>query len=140
MTTTPTKTTVLMAGAVLLAALALSTQAEARVKGPALDSFTAGCLSLQNDSDGLIAEYKNASMARREEILAKLRNIGQTWIDIGCKAVFGDISLLVLTPHGLRNGIMKDQLVAPPADPAPNHPQPEAPPVSTMGENTPSFL
>jgi hypothetical protein len=133
MTTTLTKTTIVLAGAVLLAGLGLGTEAQARVKGPVFDSFSAGCLSLQTESDGLVAEYKNASEARREEILAKLRNIGQTWIDIGCKAVFGDISLMVLTPHGLRNGITKDMLVAPPADPAPDHPQPETAPAGKTG-------
>src|SRR5690606_39959058 len=64
-----------------------------RINAPALDSFSAGCLQLQNDADRLIAEYKSASMARREAILQQLRNIGSDWINIGCKAVFGSIAL-----------------------------------------------
>jgi hypothetical protein len=90
--------------------LTLSEPAFARIKGPALDSFSAGCLALQTAGDQLIAEYKNASNARREEILQQLRNNGRTWREIGCQAVFGDISRLVLTPGGLRNGITWDML------------------------------
>ena len=71
------------------------TPAAARVNGPVFDSFSAGCLSLQNDSDSLVGEYKNATPARREEIIGQLRNIGSTWNQIGCKAVFGSISMIV---------------------------------------------
>lgn len=82
----------LLAALLVLPVLA-PVEAQARINGPALDSFSAGCLLLQNDADRLIAEYKNASMARREEILQQLRNIGSDWINIGCKAVFGSIAL-----------------------------------------------
>ena len=71
-------------------------EAQARINGPVLDSFSAGCLMLQNKSDALIAEYKNATNARREEILQELRNNGRDWINLGCRAVFGDISRMVI--------------------------------------------
>lgn len=73
-------------------------EAQARINGPVLDSFSAGCLMLQNKGDALIAEYKNATNARREEILQELRNNGRDWINIGCRAVFGDISRMVILP------------------------------------------
>ena len=76
----------------------LPAESYARIKGPVGDTFSAGCLQLQNAADALRAEYKTASMARREEILQKLRNIGSDWIAIGCRAVFGSIALTVRPP------------------------------------------
>lgn len=85
----------------LLAAIALSpVQAYARINGAVFDSFSLECLALQNKGDRLRAEYRNASNARREEILAELRSNGMTWIQIGCRGVFGDISKHVVLPQG----------------------------------------
>ncbi len=85
----------LLALALFAGASTAATPASARVNGPVFDTFSAGCLSLQNDADSLIGEYKNATPARREEIIGQLRNIGSTWNQIGCKAVFGSIALTV---------------------------------------------
>lgn len=71
--------------------LALSSIAEARINGPRLDSFSIGCGLLQDEADRLIDEYRNASEDRRGEILTRLREIGRTWVDIGCGSVFGTI-------------------------------------------------
>lgn len=88
---------VFAAAALTLAAAALSGTADARVKGPRLDSLSAGCGILQDEADRLRAEYanQNTSNARREEILTRLRQIGRDWNNIGCRAVFGDISIRV---------------------------------------------
>jgi hypothetical protein len=63
---------------IAVASLALVTVASspalARIKGPVLDSLSFQCLQLQNKSDALIAEYKNATNARREEILTGVRS------------------------------------------------------------------
>ena len=88
------------AAAMAIALISISTLAPspalARINGPVGDTFSAGCLTLQNKGDALIAEYKNASNERREQILAELRSNGTTWRQIGCQAVFGDISRIVL--------------------------------------------
>ena len=88
------------AAAIVIALISISTLAPgpafARISGPVGDTFSAGCLTLQNKGDALIAEYKNASNERREQILAELRSNGTTWRQIGCQAVFGDISRIVL--------------------------------------------
>ena len=95
-----------------LAALALAlfagsgiaaTPASARVNGPVFDSFSAACLSLQSQADDLRAEYsrvgrENPYSPRLGEILAELRNIGGSWNQIGCGAVFGSIALSVVQP------------------------------------------
>jgi hypothetical protein len=83
-----------MGAALAAGSLGVAVPAEARVNGPRLDSLSIGCGALQDEADRLIAEYKNASNARREEILARLRNIGSDWHAI-CKGVFGSISLTV---------------------------------------------
>jgi hypothetical protein len=90
---------------------------------PGGDSFQQGCRAIQDYTDGLIAEYKTASDARREEILAELRNWGMTWIQIGCRAVFGDISArIILPPRGLLDDVPlvtvaeADEAVAAPAE------------------------
>lgn len=82
----------------------------ARMKNPELNSLGAACWDLQSQNDKLIAEYKNASNERREELLQQIRNNGRTWRQIGCQGAYGDISMLVLTPGGLRNGITWDML------------------------------
>lgn len=91
------KTRLLVLSVVAIATLALPQTAFARINGPVADSFSAGCLMLQNKADALRAEYanENTTNARREEILSELRNTGQTWIQIGCRAVFGSISIRV---------------------------------------------
>jgi hypothetical protein len=85
---------------IAVASLALVTVASspalARIKGPVLDSLSFQCLQLQNKSDALIAEYKNATNARREEILTELRNNGRVWREIGCQAVYGNIAMIRL--------------------------------------------
>ena len=71
------------------------TPASARVKGPVGDSFSAGCLVLQNQYDDLLSEYKNATPARSLEIINEMRNANTTWNQIGCGAVFGNIAYRV---------------------------------------------
>lgn len=73
--------------------VAFGSTAEARINGPRLDSFSIGCGLLQDEADRLIDEYRNASEDRRGEILTRLREIGGTWIDIGCGSVFGNIAI-----------------------------------------------
>lgn len=118
------KTRLLVLGVVAIAAVALPQAAFARINGPVADSFSAGCLLLQNKADALRAEYANPNTtdARREDILAELRNTGQTWIQIGCRAVFGSISIREAnyvplvdtgTPH-------HDLALAPPSTPPGN--------------------
>ena len=119
-----TKTSLIVLSVAAIVTLALPQTAYARINGPVADSFSAGCLMLQNKADALRAEYANANTtnARREEILAELRNTGQTWIQIGCRAVFSSISIRVAnyvplvdtgTPH-------HDLALAPPAAPPGN--------------------
>ncbi|HEY9011515.1 MAG TPA: hypothetical protein VIN06_10885 [Devosia sp.] len=70
----------------------------ARISKPGLDSLSQECFRVQTESDKLVAEYKNASNARREQILVELRKLGSYWIAAGCKALFGDISKLQRLP------------------------------------------
>lgn len=118
------KTRLLVLSVVAIATLALPQTAFARINGPVADSFSAGCLLLQNKADALRAEYANPNTtdARREDILTELRNTGQTWIQIGCRAVFGSIAIRVanyvpLVDTGTPN---HDLAVAPPSAPAGN--------------------
>jgi len=69
--------------------------AHARAKVVGLDSHAIACRTLQQHGDALIAEYRNATPARREAIIAELRNNGRDWIAIGCKERFGSISLKI---------------------------------------------
>lgn len=80
------------------------------MNNPELNSLGAVCWNLQSQNDKLIAEYKNASNERREELLQQIRNNGRKWRQIGCQGAYGDISRIVLTPGGLRNGITWDML------------------------------
>jgi hypothetical protein len=75
-----------------------TTPAMARIKKPGLDSLSQECFRVQTESDKLVAEYKDASNARREQILVELRELGSYWIAAGCKALFGDISKLQRRP------------------------------------------
>jgi hypothetical protein len=70
--------------------------AMARIKKPGLDSVSQECFRVQTASDKLIAEYKNASNARRDEILTELRKLGSYWRAAGCQALFGNIAKVVL--------------------------------------------
>ena len=90
-----TKTSLIVLSVAAIVTLALPQTAYARINGPVADSFSAGCLLLQNKADALRAEYAdpNTTDARRDEILSELRNTGQTWIQIGCRSVFGSISI-----------------------------------------------
>ena len=96
--------------ALVVCLAALASPSQARMKNPELKSLGAACWDLQSQNDRLIAEYKNASNQRREELLQQIRNNGRTWRQIGCQGAYGDISMLVLTPGGLRNGITWDML------------------------------
>ncbi len=80
-----------LATAVAIGGCAVAPAAAERVP-PGGDSFQQGCRAIQDYTNALIDEYKTAGDARREEILAELRNWGMTWIQIGCRDVFGDIS------------------------------------------------
>ena len=118
-TATPLHATVRFGSvALVLLTVALASPSQARMKNPELNSLGAACWDLQTQNDKLIAEYKNASNARREELLQQIRNNGRTWRQIGCQGAYGDISMLVLTPGGLRNGITWDMLTQ--ADAAPS--------------------
>jgi hypothetical protein len=114
--------TAVFAGVAVFAGLAinleLTTEAFARIKGPALDSASIECLRLQNRADYLIAQYKDAPNDQRDAILQEARNVGRDWIAVGCQAAYGNITMVVLTPHGLRNGITIDRLVVLPDAPA----------------------
>jgi hypothetical protein len=97
--------------ALIVGIAALASPSQARMKNPELNSLGAACWDLQSTNDRLIAEYKNATNERREELLQQIRNNGRTWRQIGCQGAYGDISKLVLTPGGLLNGITWDVLV-----------------------------
>jgi hypothetical protein len=88
--------TVAVCASLVLGSLGLASSAEARVNGPRLDSLSAGCGQLQDESDALRAEYKdsNTTNARRDEILARLRVIGGHWNDV-CRGTFGDMAYFV---------------------------------------------
>ena len=79
--------------AVLVVGLLCVSPANARINGPRLDSVSVGCGQLQDEADGLRAEYKNprTSAARRDQILDRLRNIGRNWNDL-CRSKFGDMA------------------------------------------------
>ncbi len=66
--------------------------AMARIKKPGLDSLSQECFRVQNESDKLRAEYKDATNARREDILTELRKLGSYWIAAGCRDLFGSIA------------------------------------------------
>ena len=78
--------------AVLCASMAFANVANARVpKGPALDTQSAGCKILQNESDSLLSEFAGPKTgARADEILARLRAIALDWNQI-CRGAFGSI-------------------------------------------------
>ena len=88
-----TQATKKVAIAVISALLFTQTPAMARVpQGPSLDSLSAGCKILQNESDGLLAEYAGEkTSARAGDILARLRAIASDWDQI-CKGAFGSIT------------------------------------------------
>jgi hypothetical protein len=67
--------------------------AEARVKGPRLDSLSAGCGAAQDEADKLVAETGTATEARKTEIFARLREIADFW-DRYCRDTFGSINPL----------------------------------------------
>ena len=84
---------VLIVGMLFVTATAsLTAPAMARIKKPGLDSLSQECFRVQTESDKLVAEYKDATNARREEILTELRRLGSYWIAAGCRDLFGDIS------------------------------------------------
>lgn len=87
---------VLIVGMVLATATAAlgTTPALARIKKPGLDSLSQECFRVQTESDKLVAEYKDATNERREEILTELRRLGSYWRAAGCQELFGDISKL----------------------------------------------
>jgi hypothetical protein len=84
----------LLATAAGLGLLFTTTSVHAEPVRPGLDSFTMACAALQNNANALAKEYKDASDDRRGDIIRELRNIGLTWRQIGCQAVFGSIALL----------------------------------------------
>ncbi len=120
--------------ALIPTAALLPSVAYARINGPVGDTFSAGCLMLQNKGDALIAEYKNATNARREEILQELRNNGRDWINIGCRAVFGDISRMVILPK--HNFDVGGRNMSPPASLSDGNSDPGPGPAASV----PSFL
>jgi hypothetical protein len=81
-----------VAVAALCLPLIMGSPAIARVpQGPALDSLSVGCKLLQNESDGLLAEYAGEKTPQRaDDILARLRAIASNWDQI-CKGAFGSI-------------------------------------------------
>ena len=80
-----------LAIAAFAGALILAPAANARINGPRITSFDFACGNLQDEGDRLRAEYARtpSTSPRRDEILARLREIGRTWQQIGCQAVFG---------------------------------------------------
>jgi hypothetical protein len=77
----------------------LAPATEARVSGPRFDSLSIFCGQLQDEADSLLREYPNASPSRKDEILTRLRQIGETWYgnsvsDGICDGVFGDIVIV----------------------------------------------
>jgi hypothetical protein len=57
------------------------------------DTLSLGCELLEDEAEQLLEEYRRDSTtnARRKQILERLREIGRTWDQIGCRALFGDI-------------------------------------------------
>ena len=82
----------MMATAVMIGVSAVAPRVAERGP-PGGGPFHQGGRTIQDYTNTLIDEYKTASDTRREEILAELRNWGMTWIQIGCRDVFGDISV-----------------------------------------------
>ncbi len=83
--------------------------ANARINGPRITSFDFACGDLQDEGDRLRAEYARtpSTSPRRDEILARLREIGRTWQQIGCQAVFGSpVRRVNQATHG--NGAQTD--------------------------------
>jgi hypothetical protein len=93
--TLPTPRQVIAASLLLVSILSAGvvTPASAQPVGPGIDGVSIACRSLQSQADGLIAEYgdEDTTNDRRGEILDELRSIGTSWIQIGCKAAFGNI-------------------------------------------------
>ena len=56
------------------------------------DSVGLACLSLRNEARSLVAEYKNANQARRQQILTRLQQIGRQWNAASCGARYGDVT------------------------------------------------
>ena len=61
----PSKTSLLVLSVVAIVTIALHQTAFARINGPVGDTFSAGCLSLQNKADALRAEYANPNTTNR---------------------------------------------------------------------------
>jgi hypothetical protein len=93
-----TATTLSFTATIVLLAVMPSSEAFARIRGPIGDTLSIECLNLQNKGDALISEYKNATPTRREDIILELRANGRKWIEIGCRAVFGNISKMGASP------------------------------------------
>ena len=95
------------------AALRMVGHASAQMSQPGADddSFTWGCYQLQQQGNQLIAQYgsvgrANPNYPQLDTILQQIRNIGQTWKDIGCETVFGPISDIAVAPVST-NGIAR---------------------------------
>jgi hypothetical protein len=71
------------------------------------DSMQIGCRALQDRLYALVDEYGRTSpySDRSGEIIAEIRNIGQTWLDIGCGARYGVISSGIVLPTDLPSDI-----------------------------------
>lgn len=70
----------------------------ARVPIDSHDSLSIQCQSIRDQADGLLAEYKKdgTSSARLKEIIGELQTLGSDWNAIGCRAMYGDVTIIVV--------------------------------------------
>lgn len=96
----------------ILAGTAVSS-AEARVNGPAFDSHSIGCKSIQDQLDQLVQDLVAARTdAERDRIRAEGHALSNQWYEIGCDVNFGDWWRLALA-------VQSQSLVAAPMQNAP---------------------
>jgi hypothetical protein len=88
--------------------------------GPGGDTHQRGCALLQDEVFVLLREYKLTSTTteRRTQNIARLRDLGQTWDDAGCRDRFGDITGRLRPGHlGPLPAAPPQGALAPPANP-----------------------
>ena len=82
---------------VLLVGAGATTRVGAQPVGPGVDGVSVACRDLQDQANGLIAQYgaiggADPSSDQLPGIIAQLQQLGTTWRQIGCQAAFGNIT------------------------------------------------
>ena len=86
-----------MLAVVLLVGAGATTRVGAQPVGPGVDGVSVACRDLQDQANGLIAQYgaigsADPSSDQLPGIIAQLQQLGTTWRQIGCQAAFGNIT------------------------------------------------